>query len=142
MAIPTLASMTAAEFRRRHGGGIAKGEARPQIRMPKHPDPNKTEAAWMARCAVEFTAELYEIRYEPFTVRLPSGTRYTPDVVVFNKKTGAVVRVFEVKGKHIHSKSSLEKFKAAVAAFPFWRFGFAQLRGTQWAVEYAGGANS
>ena len=27
-------------------------------------------------------------------------------------------------------------------AFSFWRFGFAQLRGTQWAVEYAGGSES
>ena len=88
---------------------------------------------------MEFNPQLFDVRYEPFTLRLPAGTKYTPDVVVFDKKTGAVVRVFEVKGGHIKRDASLEKFKAAVVAYPFWRFGFAQLRGTQWAVEYAGG---
>jgi hypothetical protein len=138
MAIPTLAQMSAAEFQRRHGSR-AKDRGRPQIRIPKQPEPNKTEAAWIRHCGSEFGPVQFEVRYEPFTLRLPSGTKYTPDVVVFNKRTGAVVRVFEVKGRHIHSRDSLEKFKAAVAAYPFWRFGFAQLRGTEWAVEYAGG---
>jgi hypothetical protein len=132
--------MSAAEFQRRHGRGkgSANGASKPQIRIPKQSEPNKTEAAWIARLQVEYPAPRYRVLYEPFTLRLHCGTKYTPDVVVVEwRNTLPVILVSEVKGKHIHSRDSIEKFKQAVAEFRHYRFCFAQLRGTTWAVEYA-----
>jgi hypothetical protein len=73
-----------------------------------------------------------DIRYEPITLRLPSGTRYTPDVVVFD---GAViVAMCEVKGAHIHNQRSIHAFKESMAAFPSIRFHFCQWRESQWQI--------
>jgi hypothetical protein len=106
-------------------------EGKPQIRVPKKRGPNKTERAWMDRL-LRNREEIHHVLFEPFTLHLPSGTRYTPDVVVLTKGSGLVVAIWEVKGKHIHNQRSIHAWKEARAAFPFWSFGFAQLRGTEW----------
>lgn len=111
--------------------GVFKQEtSKPQIRVPKLSSPNKTEASWMERCRTMNPG--CAVLFEPFTLHLPSGTRYTPDVVVMRADT--VVELWEVKGKHIHNQRSIHAWKEARAAFPFWKFGFAQLRGTEWST--------
>jgi hypothetical protein len=144
--------ISAAEYRRRYADACVKADvvppdssvavsspstrtraaAMPQIRVPKLRLPNKTEASWMARLKVLHAEAGCTVLYEPFTLRLPSGTRYTPDAVVLSGS--AIVEVWEVKGAYLHSAASLRAWKEARAAFPFWRFGFAQLRGTEWTV--------
>lgn len=105
---------------------------KPQIRLPKLGDEmNKTEAAWKQLLDREWKTDSVTVFYEPFTLRLPSGTRYTPDFVVVDD-SGRVLEIWEVKGGHIHNDASLRAFKEARAAFPFWSFRFAQKRGTEW----------
>ncbi|MEZ0277113.1 MAG: hypothetical protein ACAH88_19540 [Roseimicrobium sp.] len=136
--------ISTAEYRRRYADACVKADvvpsssarpranAAPQIRVPKLRQPNKTEAAWMARLKVLHPNADCTVLYEPFTLRLPSGTRYTPDAVVLCGS--AIVEVWEVKGAYLHNAAFLRAWKEARAAFPFWRFGFAQLRGTEWTV--------
>lgn len=129
--------MDAAEFRRMNNlpppGQPAEVQSsrKPQIRLPKLGDEmNKTEAAWKEQL-IRRCDPLTQVFYEPFTLRLPSGTRYTPDFAVIHND-GCIVEIWEVKGGHIHSAASLRAFKEARAAFPFWSFRFAQKRGTEW----------
>lgn len=126
--------MTAIEYQRQYGNGapIVEATAKAQIRLPKAQAPNKTEAAWIEQAKRHHPG--CEVRYEPFTLRLPSGTRYTPDVVVFAREGGQVLAVYEVKGPHIHNQRSIHAFKEARAAFAFWPFRFAQLTKNGWAV--------
>lgn len=107
-------------------------ESKPAIRLPAAAVPNKTEARFE-----QYARALWKpswMQYEPLTLRLPSGTRYTPDwcCVVIDKFV-----ICEVKGPHIHSAASLRAFKEARAAFPMWSFIFAQWKGGEWLL--AGG---
>jgi hypothetical protein len=141
--------MSAAEFQRTYGnGGTAEpastaGEtsAKPQIRLPRKAQPNKTEAAWIARCEVLHRATPgTRVLYESLTLRLPSGARYTPDVVVMHGP--AIVEIWEVKGAHVHNARSILAFKEAVAAYPFWQFGFAQCVKGDWRTKTAAAPQS
>lgn len=132
-----LSFMTAKEFQAKFGRieeGIPAGTVGPkaQIRIPKSVTPNKTEAAWMEQAKRRHPNA--EVKYEPLTFRLPSGTRYTPDVIVFAKEGGQVLAVYEVKGPHIHNSASIRAFKEARSAFPWWPFKFAQLTKDGWAI--------
>jgi hypothetical protein len=102
---------------------------KPAIRLPAARVPNKTEARfeWYARARWRPSW----MEYEPLTLRLPSGTRYTPD---YCARIATGFYVFEVKGPHIHSEASLRSFKEARAAFPMWRFVFAQWKGGEWRI--------
>lgn len=100
---------------------------KPQIRLPKKRQPNKTEAEWMRICQGGNCSVLFE----PFSLNLPGGVKYTPDVVVVSE-SGRIVEIHEVKGGHIHNPGSLLRFKAARAEFPFWKFVFAQKRKDGW----------
>lgn len=137
--------MTAAQFQSIYGNGNdGRGDAavssndtqKPQIRIPKKREPNRTEAEWMSICERDNNA--VHVLYEPFALRLPSGTKYTPDVVVVDA-LGAIC-CWEVKGSHIHGSGGRSKLalKEAAAAHPWLRFGFAQKirdgRGGQWHV--------
>lgn len=130
--------MTALEFQKQFGRieeGIPAGTIggpKAQIRIPKAATPNKTEAAWMEQAKRRHPKA--EVKYEPLTFRLPSGTRYTPDVIVFAKEGGQVLAVYEVKGPHIHNSASIRAFKEARSAFPWWPFKFAQLTKDGWAI--------
>jgi hypothetical protein len=106
-------------------------DVRPQIRLPKLAQPNKTEAAWMEQLRRRYHPAITTIQYEPVTLRLPSGTRYTPDFMVHQSTTN-MVEFWEVKGPHIHNPGSIRAFKEARAAFPFWSFKFAQKSKDGW----------
>ena len=133
-AVMNMDRITAAEFRRREGLSPAVAtDIKPQIRLPRAPKMNKTEVEWLEYLRRKYVpAESYRIMYEPFTLLLPSGTRYTPDFVVLNENR--VLAVYETKGAHIHSAASIRAFKEACSAFPFWSFCFAQKTKGGWAT--------
>lgn len=125
--------MTAAEFQRRFGH-IGGGSGPPAVRqakkgeggtrLPKLPTPNKLEAEWMGLCRHSATGSVF---YEPFTLNLPDGTKYTPDVVAFDSVgEAALVTCYEVKGPFEHNDRWKLKFKAARAAFPMFKFAIAK----------------
>ena len=130
--------LSSTEFQKRYGGVTDEliAESRPQIRMPKKRLPNKTEAAWGRQLLSRWKDYPdYEWGYEHITLLLPSGTRYTPDWMVVNRKTGCIIEFWEIKGGYIHPKGgSIRAFKEARSAFPFWSFRFAQLRKTEWTI--------
>ena len=80
--------LTAAEFQAMHGSRQSARKAMPGelgTRLPKLPQPNKLEAEWMHLCASE---RPLHVLYEPFTLRLPDGTKYTSSV-----RFGSVSRI-------------------------------------------------
>lgn len=119
--------MTAAEFQKHFGSGgsgppnvrqAKKGEG--GTRLPKLPTPNKLEAEWMRVCRHPSSSL---VLYEPFTLNLPDGTKYTPDVVAFDPICEASgITCYEVKGPFEHNDRWKLKFKAARAAFPMFKF--------------------
>ncbi len=128
--------MKSAEFQRIYGRGeqpvIATGK--PQIRLPKFSQPNKTEAEYAELLKREFPEA--QIIYEGITLHLPSGTRYTPDFTIWTKyfRQAQLALVVETKGPHIHSAASLRAFKEARAAFPFLKFRFCQKIKGEWRI--------
>lgn len=115
---------------------------KPAIRIPKPRVPNKTEARFMA-----FAADRWRgcfVHYAPVTFHLPSGCKYTPDVMMRERPRlilGAddpykleFLTFIEVKGPHIHNQRSIHAFKEARAAFPMFRWIFAQYRDGEWAL--------
>lgn len=144
--------MTAKQFQRLYGSRVdaefdrrdGKPAAKPQIRLPKKREPNKTEAEWMDRLRrTNCDHPGFTVLYEPFTLRLPSGTRYTPDVVTIQGRVegyeiapipmGCICTIYEIKGARVHNPASIRAFKEARAAFPFWIFRFAQKTKGGWA---------
>ena len=95
------------------GGTVAKKRRR---------EPNKTEAEYNRR----FLSG--RGRYEAVTLRLPGGSRYTPDWV--SVEDGRMT-LHEVKGAYrFHSQGrALTAFREAVAAFPEFGFVWAVRRG-------------
>lgn len=103
--------------------------------------PNKTEAEYN-RLYLHGSG-----LYEGFTLRLPGGSRYTPDWVVFSDFKGQglpVVELHEVKGSYRFGSQgrALTAFREAVAAFPCFVFVWAK-RGKdgRWDIKRYGGAN-
>lgn len=109
-------------------------QERPQIRLPKKREPNKTEAEWMRMVAIMPNGQQPDaVLFEPWSLNLPSGTRYTPDVVLIERAdVGISVTCYEVKGAFIHNQRSIHAFKEARAAFPWMEFVFAQKRESGW----------
>lgn len=93
---------------------------------------NGIEAEYFIWLKREFAADTEIVQYEGLTFRLPSGTVYTPDFVVWNKRQ--ILLVVECKGPHIHSAASLRAFKEARSAFSWLCFRFAQKRQGQWTI--------
>jgi hypothetical protein len=127
--------MSAKDFVKRFGGGIdplsEPTKMKPQIRLPKAVKMNKTEAEWYELLKRKFVPnEEYRIEYEPLTIRLRSGTRYTPDFVVMAGRK--ILGVYEVKGAHIHNSRSILAFKEARSMYPDWNFTFAQKTKDGW----------
>jgi hypothetical protein len=130
--------VSAADFRKSQGlpppggGDAPPSTAKPQIRIPKRREPNKTEAEFGR--TLKSTIPDARIMYEPFTLRLPSGTRYTPDFILVRPTVGGsfVMLAYEVKGPHIHNPASIRAFKEAKSAFPWIVFVFAQKRKGEW----------
>jgi len=134
--------MSSAKFQKLHGsdaGNQIIGAKKPQIRLPKNTGANKTEAEWMRICETRHEAQA-AILYEPWSLRLPSGSKYTPDVVVVDLSPvgcGYRITCYEVKGPHIHQSGgrSILAFKEARAAYPWMTFVFAQKRNTGWVTS-------
>jgi hypothetical protein len=120
--------ISAAQYRKLTGA--APAESRPQIRLPKLSKMNKLEAEYERILRIEFPDE--NVQYEPLTFRLPSGTNYCPDFVVWNRKQ--ILVVVECKGPYIHSAAALRAFKEARSAFSWLSFRFAQKRAGLWTV--------
>lgn len=139
----TSMRMTAADFKKQFGSSVGnqivnESAMKPQIRLPKNTGPNKTEAEWMRICQSKNIDSV--VLYEPWSLKLPSGSKYTPDVVVIdgaNQDGRAMITCYEVKGAHIHQSGgrSILAFKEARAAYPWMRFVFAQKRKDGWATS-------
>ena len=85
------------------------------IRAAKKREPNRTEA--------DYNKSVLESkgRYEALSLRLPGGSRYTPDWLTLDNGR---VTLHEVKGSYrfgSHGRA-VTAFREAVAAFPFFRF--------------------
>jgi len=98
--------------------------------------PNKTEAEYN-RLHLDGKG-----MYEAVTLRLPGGSRYTPDWVVMGE--GGTVELHEVKGSYrfgSHGRA-VTAFREAVAAFPCFAFVWAvRDKGGVWSVRrHAAGA--
>jgi hypothetical protein len=126
--------ITSAEFRRRQGLEPAVAtDNRPQIRLPKKRQMNKTEGECMRLLQSLFRAsEGYLVLYEPWSFKLPSGCRYTPDFVVMIEDR--VLEVTECKGGKVLNGHTIRAFKEARAAFPHLNFKFRQKTKEGWAT--------
>lgn len=108
------------------GGPLRRAPAPVQAAPPPTPaivrpakaggTPNKTEAEYN---------RLYlggSGRYEAVTLRLPGGSRYTPDWVTFG--ADGVAELHEVKGPYRFGSQgrALTAFRECAAAFPCFRF--------------------
>lgn len=90
--------------------------------------PNKTEE--------RFNLEILGGRglYEAITLRLPGGSRYTPDWVVIDEGR---VMLFEVKSYRHHSEGrALTAFREARAVFTCFSFGWWVWTGGEWAEKH------
>ncbi len=127
--------MSCEDYRKLMGATVAE---KPQIRLPKAQKMNKTEASFELYLRSTWGKLAAFVLYEPITLRLPSGTKYTPDFVVIGADAGLwlgrILEIWECKGPHIHSAASLRAFKEARSAFPFWAFKFAQKRSGVWTI--------
>lgn len=92
--------------------------------------PNKTEQAYNLR----FLGG--EGRYEAITLRLPGGSRYTPDWLSVCPL--GFVHLHEVKGSYRHPSHgrALTAWREARAAFPCFRFHWAVWSGREWRFLY------
>lgn len=94
----------------------ARPERRPTGSTPGTHGPNKTEA--------RFNREVLGGRgmYEAVTFRLPGGSRYTPDFVVFDDQ--GLMLCYEVKGSYRFGSEgrALTAFRECRAAFPLVTF--------------------
>lgn len=109
-------------------------DEKPAIRMPKPIKITNVEREWFAECKRRWPT--CRIELQPFSLRLPSGTRYTPDIGVFNGDT--ILRIFETKAAYIKDrKGGIRAFKEAAAHFPEWHWVFAQKRDSGWALTAA-----
>lgn len=109
---------------------LTKRPKGPAIRLPKVKEPNKTEARFMEWAARYWPGR--KLEFEAITFHLPSGTKYTPDVLVQPAALGQLFVCIEVKGPYIHNARSLHAFKEARAAFPGFQWVFAQWKGGEW----------
>ena len=104
----------------------------PQTVQPIGPKfKSKTEARFAQLLdAYKSSGEIYEWRYEPITLKLGSGVRYTPDFLVIAADGW---RLIEVKGEYIRPVGRV-KYKTAATLFPFVRLQLAQYKNNDWTV--------
>ncbi len=100
------------------------------IRLPLPKKPNGTEARWLRDHCLQWGDAAF--RYETWSVRLPSGTWYTPDWTVWS---GALlIACVEVKGpKEFASHArAVHAFKEAIAAYPDITWIWSQWKDETW----------
>jgi hypothetical protein len=123
--------MSSAEFQAQFGS-VKQAASRPAIRVPK-PRMTKTEAEYERILHTQFPASMgFVVQFEGLSFRLPSGTRYTPDFVIWDGNK--ILLAVEVKGSYRlgSAGTSHEKFKAAMAAYPEIRWRYAQKTKDGW----------
>jgi len=100
--------------------------------------PNKTEAAYGRRLELEYPDA--DVVFEPFRLNLANGHGYSPDWVVFSRQDGAIILLVETKGvgkdgfKHGSYQRAKCMFDQSKVDFPFWKWRWAEKRGTTWTV--------
>lgn len=80
---------------------------------------NKLEASF-ARALADDTAVVW-FGFEPVTLRLSDGSRYTPDFMAEHRAFDRL-RAYEVKGRSTWTEDGRRKFEAAVREFPWLSF--------------------
>lgn len=113
------------------GGRLEHVSLKPTVTSKKR-TPNKTESEYN---------RVYlggKGLYEAITLRLPGGSRYTPDWVTFD---GSQVTLHECKGAYRHASHgrALTAFRECVAAFPCFRFVWAMRENDGWRIKESGG---
>ena len=109
-------------------GGVAgpssASEAAGRPRPADARGPNKTELDFLRAHLLPLYNQGQRIVYEGLSLRLPGGSRYTPDFAVFDTVEGFAVILYEVKGSYrLPSEGrALTAFREARASFPFFRF--------------------
>jgi hypothetical protein len=130
----TQERISSQEYRRRMGltatAPATTTKAKPQIRIPAPRKQTKTEMECERLLQSIYPPSFFEVLYEPWSFKLPSGLRYSPDFVVMD---GAkIVEVTESKGSRILNHHTIRAFKEAKAAFPQFNFVLRQKRDGQW----------
>lgn len=125
--------MSAEDFKRKFGGvavGTVKG---PAIRLHGAQRMTKVEVEYERILKTEFPA--YAVRFEMITLRLPGGSRYTPDLSVW--AGNQIVLLVEIKGAYRLGSAgrSHMAFNEAIAAFPNLKFRFAQKTKDGWTTK-------
>lgn len=118
-------------------GSTAMAKPSGPMRLPAQKTRSKPEALYEMVLAAEFKASAgYRVEFETLTLHLASGTKYTPDFIVWHGT--ALVLAVEVKGP-IKLKSldrATIKFKEAITSFPHIKFRHAFQDGlTGWGVQ-------
>jgi len=119
---------------RQMGKTQAQETAKRGINMPKPAKMSQAEIDYGRLLQSEFPGPEYRHGYEEITLRLRSGTRYSPDWVVY--AGNRIVLFVEVKGSHRlgSAGASHEKFKSAVVDYPQFHFRYAKKDGDGWIV--------
>lgn len=99
-------------------------------------DMNGTEEAWSRQLEAERMAgRIQWWAFQPFTLRIADGCRYTPDFATWD---GRALKFWEVKG--FWRDDARVKIKVAAAQFPFLEFAAVSKRkkkdGGGWKVEW------
>ena len=147
-AVPHFSEQWLEDYRKRLGGSRhperKPTEARPQPAPALVPYSPAESAAVPLRAAegkMSKTEERYRRdilngggRFEPVSLRLPGGGRYTPDFMTIDD---GVVTFHEVKGSYrLGSQGrAYTAFHEAAAYYPMWRFVWAHWTGKTWDVS-------
>lgn len=124
------ADMTAAEFKQKFGNVTVRKASKSGrgagIDLTEKRQPNKLEQEWMSLCR-EYYHCGSRIMFEPFTLLLSDGTKYTGDIVIseqWNAPFENVSRiwVYEVKPHFDKNDRWKRGFKAARHEFPWIKF--------------------
>lgn len=101
------------------------------------PAPTKYDSKWEERYASMLELEqkaghIVKYWYHPFTMRLPGGTRYTPDFLVQHH---GHIQVVDVKGYHKNLREAMLRIKIAASIYTCYTWHLAKWTGKDF--EYA-----
>lgn len=95
------------------------------------PAPTKYDSKWEERYATHLDLEqkagaIVKWWYHPFTMRLPGGTRYTPDFLVQHH---GHIQVVDVKGYHKNIREAMLRIKIAASIYTCYTWHLAKWTG-------------
>lgn len=103
----------------------------PQIQPAQHAGMNRWEAQWSAELSARMTAgDVLFWSFEPFSLRIASGCRYTPDFLVM--RADGTMECHEVKG--FMREAARVRLRVAADLHPY-RFILVTRPGGQWHTE-------